>query len=216
MILSISVLAAMAFVGGCENTFFDPPAEITAVEAPAKEDAVAREAPTRKGPVVVIETSMGRVTAELWADKAPITVKNFLAYVDDKHFDGLIFHRVMQGFMIQGGGFNPDMSKKPVGDSIKNEAGFDKKNDRGTLAMARTPIVDSATSQFYINLVDNDGLNHSDRSFSGFGYCAFGKVTDGMDVVDKIGSVPVGVVAGRPNVPLKPVLIKSVRRADGQ
>jgi len=140
-------------------------------------------------------------------------VKNFLDYVDARHFDGLIFHRVMKGFMIQGGGLDPSMIERPSRMPIKNEASADKKNDRGTLAMARTGVIDSATSEFYINLLDNDGLNHRDRTVEGFGYCAFGKVTEGMDVVDKIAEVPVAFIKGRQNVPATPVLIKSIRRA---
>ena len=157
---------------------------------------------------------MGVIKAELWADTAPITVKNFLVYTDEKHFDGLIFHRVMQGFMIQGGGFDSTMKEKTTHAPIKNEASADKKNDRGTLAMARTGVIDSATSQFYINLVDNGALNHRDKTLRGFGYCAFGKVIEGIDVVDKIGAVPVGNAAGHANVPTTPVLIKSIRRGN--
>jgi cyclophilin family peptidyl-prolyl cis-trans isomerase len=196
--------AAMLFAGGCWERSQSPQSSGSG-PAPARIKA-------KTNPVVVIETSMGVIKAELWSDTAPVTVKNFLAYVDDKHFDGLIFHRVVQGFMIQGGGFDPEMKEKPCRDPIKNEASADKKNDRGTLAMARTPVLDSATSQFYINLVDNDGLNHRDETFEGFGYCAFGKVISGMDVVDKIGAVEVGFAAGRPNVPTSTVLIKSIRR----
>jgi len=164
-------------------------------------------------PVVVIETSMGTIKAELWPDKAPITVKNFLRYVDEKHFDGLIWHRVMKGFMIQGGGFDASLRQKAVHDPIKNEAATGRPNDRGTLAMARTSVIDSATAQFFINLVDNDFLNHRSKTVQGFGYCAFGKVTEGMDVVDKIGAVPVGNLGGHENVPTTTVLIKSIRRA---
>lgn len=187
-IWAVGVLAVMVLAGGCEKSSPKP------------------------RPVVIIETSMGVVKAELWTDTAPGTVKNFLAYVDEKHFDGLIFHRVMQGFMIQGGGFDPAMEEKSVRDPIENEASSDKKNDRGTLAMARTSVIDSATSQFYINLADNKFLNHRDKTSRGFGYCAFGKVIEGMDVVDKIGAVPVGAAGGHANVPTTPVLIKSVRR----
>ena len=172
--------------------------------------------PTPAGnPVVIIETSMGTITAELWADKAPITVKNFLRYTDEKHFDGLIWHRVMKGFMIQGGGFDATMRQRTVHDPIKNEATADKKNDRGTLAMARTGVVDSATAQFFINLKNNDFLDNGfvNRGVRSFGYCAFGKVTEGMDVVDKIGAVAVANAGGHQAVPTTPVLIKSIRRA---
>jgi cyclophilin family peptidyl-prolyl cis-trans isomerase len=162
---------------------------------------------------VVIETSLGRIRAELWADKAPGTVANFLKYTDDKFFDGLIFHRVISGFMIQGGGFTPDMrQKRATYPAIKNEARSDVKNMRGTLAMARTGVIDSATCQFFINLVDNGFLDHKAKTDAGFGYCAFGKVTEGMDVVDAIAKVAAGTVGGHENVPLKPVLIKSACR----
>jgi cyclophilin family peptidyl-prolyl cis-trans isomerase len=157
---------------------------------------------------------MGVIKAELWSDTAPITVKNFLAYADGKHYDGLIFHRVIQGFMIQGGGLDPAMKEKATRAPIKNEASVDKKNDRGTLAMARTGVVDSATSQFFINLVDNKFLDHRDKTPRGFGYCAFGKVTEGMDVVDKIAAVAVANAGGHQNVPTTPVLIKSIRRGE--
>ncbi len=167
-----------------------------------------------KNPVVVIETSKGTMRAELWADKAPITVSNFMEYVDAKHYDGLIFHRVIKGFMIQGGGFAPDMKQeKSSRGPIKNEAKADAPNARGTLAMARTAVVDSATSQFFINLVDNGFLDHKDESVQGFGYCAFGKVIEGLDVVDEIGKVETTRKAGMGDVPAETVLIKSIRRA---
>lgn len=163
-------------------------------------------------PVVVVQTSLGDITIELDAEKAPKTVANFLKYVDDKHYDGTIFHRVISTFMIQGGGFTEDMEQKETGDMIKNEAGNGLKNVRGTIAMARTGEVDSATCQFFINVVDNDFLDHRDNTQRGFGYCVFGKVTDGMDVVDKIKDVRTGVRNGMENVPLKPVVIKKVFR----
>ncbi|MFB3893664.1 MAG: peptidylprolyl isomerase [Phycisphaerae bacterium] len=164
-------------------------------------------------PVVIIETSLGTMKAELWADKAPLTVANFLAYVDEKFYDGLIFHRVISGFMAQGGGFSPKMQQKPAKKPVKNEARSDAKNARGTLAMARTSVVDSATSQFFINLVDNGFLDHKDNSPNGFGYCAFGRLTEGLDVLDKIGRVPTGSVSGYDDVPTTAVEIRSIRRA---
>jgi len=165
-------------------------------------------------PVVVIETSMGTLRAELWTDKAPLTVANWLAYVDAKYYDGLIFHRVIPGFRIQGGGFKPDMQQeKTTRKAVKNEAKTDVPNARGTLAMARTSIVDSATSQFFINLVDNAALNHKDNSPQGFGYCAFGKVTEGMEVADKIAKVQTTTKGPYGDVPEETVLIKSIRRA---
>ena len=139
---------------------------------PDKPEPDAQEA---QNPIVVIRTSMGSIKAELWSDKAPLTVKNFVDYVKEGFFDGLIFHRVIDGFMIQGGGFTPDMKQKKSRDPIKNEAGKDALNKRGTLAMARTSIVDSATSQFFINLKDNAFLDHRNKTPQGFGYCVFGK-----------------------------------------
>src|SRR5262249_4340857 len=136
-------------------------------------------------PSIVITTSQGTIKAELFEDKAPITVKNILSYVDENYYDGTIFHRVISNFMIQGGGFEPGMKQKSTKPPIKNESGNRVANARGTLAMARTSIPDSATAQFFINLVDNEGLNKS-RASDGVGYCVFGKVTEGMDVVDKI------------------------------
>ena len=164
-------------------------------------------------PVVVIETSLGTIKAELWPDKAPKTVENFLKYTDDKYYDGLIFHRVISGFMIQGGGFTPDMKQKATRAAVKNEARSDTPNLAGTLAMARTMVVDSATSQFFVNLIDNGFLDHKDDTPRGFGYCAFGKVVDGMPVVKKIGSVATGRHGAFGDVPKEPVMIKSIRRA---
>jgi len=160
-------------------------------------------------PVVILTTSLGAIEVELDAEKAPITVENFLEYVDDGHFDGTIFHRVIPGFMIQGGGFEPSFSQKPTRAAIKNEADNGLKNDRGTLAMARTSVVDSATAQFFINLTDNDFLNHGGRDF---GYAVFGRVIGGMDVVDKIAGVPTGNKGPHQNVPTTPVVIESAKR----
>jgi peptidyl-prolyl cis-trans isomerase B (cyclophilin B) len=164
--------------------------------------------------VVTIETSMGTIKAELWPDKAPATVSNFLAYVDEQFYDGLVFHRVINRFMIQGGGFASDMRyKRPTRAPVKNEARSDAPNKRGTLAMARTAVVDSATSQFFINHVDNAALNHRSKSDEEFGYCVFGNVTEGLDVLDAIAKVPTGVAAGHRDVPVEPVVIKSIRRS---
>jgi len=161
--------------------------------------------------IVEMKTSEGKIRIELWADKAPQTVKNFLRYVEEGFYDGTIFHRVIDGFMIQGGGFTADMNQKKPHESIKNEAAGELKNDRGTLAMARTNVVDSATSQFFINLKDNEFLNHRDASPMGFGYAVFGKVIEGMDVVDKIAKVPTTNAGPHQNVPVKPVLIESAK-----
>ena len=158
---------------------------------------------------VVIDTTLGSITAELYQDKAPITVANFLAYVDEGFYNGTIFHRVISGFMVQGGGFTPDMRQKPTKAQIKNEAANGLKNDRGTLAMARTGVVDSGTSQFFINHKNNDFLNYRDATVQGFGYCVFGKVTEGLDVVDKIAAVE----KGQGDVPVETVKIISITRA---
>ncbi|MBR6734301.1 MAG: peptidyl-prolyl cis-trans isomerase [Kiritimatiellae bacterium] len=157
-----------------------------------------------------IETSMGSITLELDDAKAPVTVANFLDYAKAGHYDGTIFHRVIDGFMIQGGGFTKAMDQKPTKAPIKNEAANGLLNKRGTIAMARTMVVDSATSQFFINLVDNDFLNFRAPTPQFFGYAVFGKVTDGMDVVDKIAKVKTGNSGMHQNVPEEPVVIKKV------
>ncbi len=157
-----------------------------------------------------IETSMGTITVELDDAKAPVTVTNFIAYAQAGHYDGTIFHRVIDGFMIQGGGFTKDMNQKETRAPIKNEAANGLKNARGTLAMARTMVVDSATSQFFINLVDNDFLNYRGPDPRMFGYAVFGKVTDGMEVVDRIAKVKTGFAGPHQNVPEEPVVIRKV------
>ena len=179
---------------------------------PDKACKPAAPAPDAAKPVLVIETSKGNMTVELWPDAAPETVKNFLQYADDKFYDGLIFHRVMGNFMIQGGGFSPDMRQKATRAAIRNEAKASVPNNRGTLAMARTGVIDSATSQFFINLVDNGFLNHQNESPAGFGYCVFGKVTEGLDVLDAIAKVPTGNMGGHADVPQTPVVIKTIHR----
>ena len=166
-----------------------------------------------KNPTVVVKTSMGSVTIELYPDKAPETVKNFLQYVADKHYDGTIFHRVISNFMIQGGGFDPSMKQKATRAPVKNEAANGLKNTLGTVAMARTSVPDSATSQFFINVKDNASLDYRDGSTQGIGYCVFGKVTLGMDVVEKIKAVPTGTKSGMSDVPVTPVVIESIRVA---
>jgi cyclophilin family peptidyl-prolyl cis-trans isomerase len=159
--------------------------------------------------MVVLNTSHGKIAIELHADEAPLTVENFLRYVDDGYYDGTIFHRVIPGFMIQGGGFTSDMRQKQTNPPVKNEADNGLKNSRGTLAMARTAAVDSATSQFFINLSDNAFLDHGKRDF---GYAVFGRVVEGMDVVDAIAGVATGRVGGHDDVPKEPVTIESATR----
>lgn len=175
--------------------------------------AEGKEAQPRK-PVVIMKTSEGTVRIELWPDKAPATVENFLRYVDQGFYSGTVFHRVIDNFMIQGGGFDADMKPRQGREPVKNEASPELRNDRGTIAMARTGVVDSATSQFFINVRDNDSLNQRDKTQAGFGYAVFGKVTDGMDVVDRIKKVPTTTVGPYQNVPSKPVVIESVTRSE--
>jgi peptidyl-prolyl cis-trans isomerase A (cyclophilin A) len=163
-----------------------------------------------KKPVVTLETSLGSIVLELDPERAPISVANFLSYVDSGFYTGTIFHRVIPDFMIQGGGFSADMTQKPTKSPIKNEADNGLQNDTWTIAMARTNVVDSATAQFFINLKDNDFLNHGGRDF---GYAVFGKVTGGTDVVKKIAAVKTTTKIGNQNVPVEPVVIKSAKRS---
>jgi peptidyl-prolyl cis-trans isomerase B (cyclophilin B) len=153
---------------------------------------------------------MGDIKIALYEKEAPETVKNFLAYVNDKFYDGTIFHRVIPGFMIQGGGFTPDMQQKPTKSPVKNEAANGLKNEVGTLAMARTPDPHSATAQFFINVKNNDFLDYKDSSMQGFGYCVFGKVIEGMDVIRKIELVKTSRKGMHENVPTEAVTINSV------
>lgn len=163
-------------------------------------------------PKVLMKTSKGDITIELSADKAPVTVKNFLSYVDEKFYDGTIFHRVIQGFMIQGGGHTADFHEKATKPPIKNEAANGLKNKRGTIAMARMPEIDSATCQFFINHVDNPGLDHTPNDPEKFGYCVFGKVVQGIDVVDAIAGVQTMTKSGHADVPRETITIISIRR----
>lgn len=164
-----------------------------------------------KNPQVVMETSMGTVKIELFKDKAPISVRNFLSYVKDNYYDGLIFHRIIKDFMVQGGGLDENMMPKKTKFAIKNEAANGLKNTRGTLAMARTSMVDSATSQFFINVVDNAFLDHSGKTPDRYGYAVFGQVIEGMDVVDAMRNVKTGNKGGHQDVPVEPVVINSIR-----
>ena len=158
---------------------------------------------------VKLNTSKGTIVLELDADKAPETVANFLQYVSDGFYDGTIFHRVIDGFMIQGGGFEPGMTQKPTRDTIKNEASNGLSNERGTIAMARTPDPHSASAQFFINLKDNAFLDFKSETPDGWGYCVFGKVTEGMDVVDAIKDVETGSNGPHQDVPKEDVKIES-------
>jgi cyclophilin family peptidyl-prolyl cis-trans isomerase len=163
--------------------------------------------------MIRFETSLGDFTIELLEKEAPLTVANFLRYVDDGFFDGTVFHRVVPGFVIQGGGFTEDMTQKQTHPAVKNEADNGLDNDRGTLSMARTNDINSATSQFFVNLKDNEFLNHSRGNF---GYAVFARVTEGMDVVDKIAKVETGRKRGHDDVPVAPVIMKSARRTEAK
>jgi len=191
-IVAISLVIAMVATAGA----FTPP------KKPMKD----------MNPRVIVKTNLGSFTIELFRKEAPVTVANFLHYVDKKFYDGTIFHRVIPGFVIQGGGLTPDLMKKVTDEPIKNEAGNGLKNLKGTLSMARTMNINSATSQFFINLRDNAGLDHRDNTTKGYGYAVFGKVVDGWNVIEKIASVKTTNKNGRQNVPVKPIIIESMRR----
>ena len=165
-------------------------------------------------PKVLIKTTKGDITVELYPDKAPLSVENFLSYVDEKFYDGTIFHRVIKGFMIQAGGISANLTEKPAKPSIKNEATNRLKNKRGTIAMGRTEEIHSITSHFYINHVDNPGLDHRNTTPQGYGYPVFGKVIKGMDVVDAIASVKTMTKYNVPDVPRETITIISIRRIE--
>ena len=195
-----SLIVALALVMLCNSC------------AKKKEDPVQRDEKTAvtANPLVILETTKGNLTIELEAGKAPLSVANFLQYVDSGFYNDTIFHRVIPGFVIQGGGHLPDMSMKTSGPPIKNEANNGLSNVRGSLAMARTGEIDSATSQFFINLADNTRLDHSGPS--SFGYCVFGRVIEGLEVVDAIAMEETGDLQGHQNVPLKPIILIKARR----
>jgi cyclophilin family peptidyl-prolyl cis-trans isomerase len=187
--------------------------QLVAVAAVAALLAGAAGAQTKKeNPVVVLETTKGNIEVELYPDKAPVTVQNFLYYVDNKFYDGLIFHRVIAGFMIQGGGFSPEMAQKSPKAPIENEADNGLANDNLTIAMARTSDPNSATSQFFINVKDNTFLNHTAKTPKGWGYCVFGKVVAGKDVVVAIEKVKTGTKNGMNDVPVEVVKINKAYR----
>ncbi|MGQ5523928.1 peptidylprolyl isomerase [Chitinimonas sp. PSY-7] len=162
-------------------------------------------------PHVLFKTNQGDVEVELFADKAPKSVENFLKYVNKGHYNGTIFHRVISGFVAQAGGYGADMKEKPTDKPIQNEANNGLSNSPGTLAMARTNDPHSASAQFYINLRDNAALNYRESTPAGWGYTVFGKVVKGMDVVDKMATQPTGIVNGMPDVPLKPIIIMTAK-----
>lgn len=177
------------------------------LQAPA---AAAPFQPAPGNPVVVIETSAGSIVVELFKDRAPVSVDNFLQYMRDHHYDGTIFHRVVPGYVIQGGGYTPELVERPTRPPIQNEATNGLLNRRGTVSMARLTSARSATAQFFINLANNPALDHRGYSPGDFGYAVFGRVLEGMDVVDRIGQGKTGTRDGMDEVPLEPVVIKSV------
>lgn len=205
---SFSTLAAQSIAPAIAQKSSVPKnTQLAATEPPA-----AKGAKMSTNPTVIIETNKGTMEAELWLDKAPITVQNFLTYASEKYYDNTIFHRVIPHFMIQGGGFTPDMKEKTTHAAIKNEASPELKNTKGTLAMARTQVVDSATSQFFINHVDNDFLDQRGKTPQNFGYAVFGKITKGMDVVETIAKVPTGNSGYHQDVPKEPVIILTIKK----
>jgi cyclophilin family peptidyl-prolyl cis-trans isomerase len=211
------VMLSLFMAGGCDQDKTTRQSQsvsktnLTKKALPANErnNMPQSDAQSLKNPQVVMETSKGNITIELDAKAAPVTVKNFLVYVNEKFYDGTIFHRVINNFMIQGGGFDEKMGQKKTHAPIKNEAANGLKNDLGTIAMARTNDINSATSQFFINVKNNDFLNHQGQEQ--FGYAVFGKVVSGMDVIDAIKVVTTTSRAGMGDVPAEPVVIKSVK-----
>ena len=189
---------------------------LNVLAAPAKKAAVKKEevkkAEVQKTVTVIMKTTMGEIEIELNQEKAPITVANFLKYVDEGFYSGTIFHRVINNFMIQGGGFNDAMSEKKTRPSIQNEASNGLANEVGTIAMARTNDPHSASAQFFINVADNSSLNYTAPTVSGYGYAVFGKVTNGMHVVNRIKAVKTGVIKGYGDVPMDTIAIESVKR----
>jgi peptidyl-prolyl cis-trans isomerase B (cyclophilin B) len=181
----------------------------------AATQSVASKKPDRAHPMIRLQTNFGPITLELDAKAAPATVANFVQYVRDGHYNGTIFHRVIDGFMIQGGGFTPDMEQKPNRAPIRNEADNGLKNVAYSIAMARTPDPDSATSQFFINVADNDFLNFREPSAKGYGYCVFGHVVEGKDSVDRIRKVRTGTRAGYQDVPVENVIIETAEIVEG-
>jgi cyclophilin family peptidyl-prolyl cis-trans isomerase len=209
-------LLLLIAAAGCGSSSQPPTASINAQREERLDDT---DSPTRKGPQpfpqVRLRTSLGDITLRLDREAAPLTVDNFLAYADRGHYDQTIFHQVVQGYIVMGGGYTAQFEEKEADYPIRNEAHRGLPNRRGTIAMLRDPaVIDSSTSQFFINLADNPGLDYRGDSSEDYGYCAFGEVTDGMDVVEKIAGVEVADRNGFEKTPVKPVLIRSVERVD--
>lgn len=207
-VLTCSLLTILGWVAGAQGPLLA--AQRATKPLPAPPMQVPAPEPAPGNPVVVVSTSLGDFTVELFQDRAPVSVANFLQYVQDGFYPGTVFHRVKPGFMIQGGGFTEALDQKPTRPPIQNEATNGLRNLRGTLAMARTQQLRSATSQFYVNLVDNRMLDHTGYSPDDFGYAVFGRVLTGMDVVDKIAAVKTHTAGNMEDVPIEPVVIKGV------
>ena len=201
-------LFAPLFILGCAST---NSAIASQTQPNSTSNANTQETTMSNMPLVELETSMGNITIELNEEKAPKTVENFLSYVKSGQYEGTIFHRIIDGFMIQGGGMDEQMNEKPTNKPVENEADNGLKNDKGTIAMARTQDPHSATSQFFVNIKDNDFLNHSGKNAQGWGYTVFGKVTSGMDVIEKMRGVPTGRFGMHADVPKTPITINSAK-----
>jgi cyclophilin family peptidyl-prolyl cis-trans isomerase len=209
--MSIAAIICLAFATLAASGQAKPPdpAGKTRVQAPPLQAPAPTPAPGN--PVVIVSTSMGDITLELFKDRAPVSVQNFLQYVTDGFYEGTIFHRVKRNYVVQGGGYTPEMVEKTTRPPILNEATNGLRNTRGTVSMARTRALRSATSQFYVNLANNTELDHRGYSPDDFGYAVFGRVLSGMDVVDKIAAVRTGEAGGMEDVPVEPVVITSVK-----
>ena len=205
------MIAAIAMLATTYNLAAWSTAHAQSGEPVEPAQAATEPAAPAANPRVVLETDMGQIVIELYPDKAPKTVENFLSYVESDFYPGTVFHRVIPGFMVQGGGFTADMTKKTTKAGVQNEADNGLRNDRGTVAMARTNHPHSATTQFFVNLVDNGFLNHRGKNPRGWGYAVFGRVVDGMSVVDAIAGVKTGNHKRMQNVPIEPITLKKIK-----
>jgi len=209
----LCLASPLLFLAGCGKGDADAPDAAAASEEGAESSAAAAAPAKERFPRVALETTHGRITLELDADKAPDTVRNFLAYVASGHYDGTLFHLVEKGYVVLGGAYTPEMQLKPAARPIRNEAENGLKNEKGTVAMARSPdAIDSSTCQFFINLADNAELDYQSPTPEGFGYCVFGRVVEGWDVIETIAAVPVRDSAEFPSLPSETVMIRSAKR----
>jgi peptidyl-prolyl cis-trans isomerase A (cyclophilin A) len=211
--MSIVAMICLAFATSVVPGQAKPPADPQGkarVQVPPLQAPAAAETPAPGNPVVVVSTSMGDITLELFKDRAPVSVQNFLQYVADGFYEGTIFHRVKSGYVVQGGGYTPEMVEKSTRPPILNEATNGLRNTRGSVAMARRPALRSGTSQFYINVANNPALDHRGYSPDDFGYAVFGRVLSGMEVVDKIAATPTATAGEHEDVPVTPIVIQKV------